>query len=201
MDELLHFFKTKDVTNAPNILQGEPTYLPFTMRAKTLLECISTGLDKTSCTATAQIIAYWLTGKKRVFGELMEGGLQLSQWNYEDVWLAPSPQLISIDMNSHKFSVVVLPTVGQAILLQSNQWPGEKYTYDQWIRREGFCSTLPHFIMDRASYREFMMRLLAGTPEETKYLFGVDYKWTLYQAKVRMSEISASVWSENSLDE
>ena len=110
MDELLHFFKTKDVTNAPNILQGEPTYLPFTMRAKTLLECISTGLDKTSCTATAQIIAYWLTGKKRVFGELMEGGLQLSQWNYEDVWLAPSPQLISIDMNSHKFSVVVLPT-------------------------------------------------------------------------------------------
>ena len=135
MDELLHFFKTKDVTNAPNILQGEPTYLPFTMRAKTLLGCISTGLDKTSCTATAQIIAYWLTGKKRVFGELMEGGLQLSQWNYEDVWLAPSPQLISIDMNSHKFSVVVLPTVGQAILLQSNQWPGEKYTYDQSIKR------------------------------------------------------------------
>lgn len=201
MDELLRFFKTKDVLNAPKILQGDPTYLPFTRQPKTSLECISTGLDKTSCTATAQIIAYWLAGKKRVFGELMEGGIQLSQWKYEDVWSAPTPQLISIDMNSHKFSIIVLPAVGQAILLQSNQWPGEKYTYEQWIHREGFCSTLPHFIMNRASYREFMRRLLANTPEDTMYLFGVDYKWTLYQSRVIVSDISASVWSENSIDD
>ena len=130
----------------------------------------------------------------------MEGGLQLSQCNYEDVWSARTPQLISIDLNSHKFSLVVLPTVEQAILLQSNQWPGEKYTYDQWINREGFCSTLPCFIMDRNSYREFMRRLIASTPEDTMYLFGTDYKWTLYQARVIVSEISASVWSENSLN-
>ena len=149
--------------------------------------------DGNKCTVTAQIVAYWLTGDERGFTSMMrEDGIPLAEWDWNCVWLAANPQLVSIDIQMHKFCIAILPAVNEALLIQSNKWPGEPYSFKDWIHRRGHAANLPYFRMDKNAYHEFMVGLIRNTTEDMINLFGTDkYQCKLGQAQVMTSKIIA----------
>lgn len=195
MDHLLHILKNRDITDAPRCLQGECSHRPFLEMPLPSLGYPHAGVHPESCTATAQIVAYWLTDKVRTLATMIhEEGKSLAEWwaaEHETLWSTIHPQLITIDIQAHKFSVCIFPGERKALLLQSNQWPGEPYTLSQWLRREGACQKIPYFVMSKGDFDVFMKRLLNNTLEDTLYLFGHAYKWKVSHAKVVVSDIDA----------
>lgn len=153
------------------------------------------GLDKHSCTATAQLVAYYLTGNVRTLPEIMMAGVALHQWEVSSVWLETVPQLLTFDLQAHKFSVVVLPQSSNAVLIQSNQFPGPQYTMEEWLHQRGPAAMLNSdgwFVMTRKQFDIFLQKLLlARTENDMVQLFGVKYRINIQQALVARNVITA----------